>query len=104
MVKKTPTVEVQSTDTAQTRDSGIIVNESPLARKILPLIVVLPANASKAQIERAKVLNGFAYQFPAKWDVRKEALLKELEALKDAPDPVEDGDTKLTIGTTPKIQ
>lgn len=100
MAKK-ETVEKTVVETGETRDSGIIVRDTETFRpKVLPLIVVLPEGASKAQIERAKVLNGFAYQFPDKWAARKEVLLAELEALKDAPDPVENPNApKLTVGT-----
>ena len=87
---------------AETRDSGIVVADINVIRpKTVPLIVTLPEGASKAQIERAKVLNGFAYQFPEKWSQRKEELIKELESLKDAPDPQEDPNVKLSVG--PKI-
>ena len=83
-----------------TRDSGIIVNDSTLKVQELPLIVVLPKDASKAQIERAKILNAYAYAQPKGWEQKKERLLKELEALKDAPDPVEDPNApKLSVGT-----
>lgn len=86
------------------RSSGIKVQE-PLVRlgTNLPPVIILPPGASEAQIERARVLNGFAYQFPKKWEERKEKLLKELEDLQFAPPPrgLEDG--KLTVGTTPKL-
>jgi hypothetical protein len=91
--------ETSETSKTVTRDSGIKVNSPFDARpKVLPLIVILPEDASKAQIERAKVLNGYAYQFPDKWEKEKEKHLKDLEDLKDAPDPVEEGDVKLFVG------
>lgn len=100
-VKQADTViESAEKATEDARPSGIIVKDPETFRpKTLPLIVVLPEDASKAQIERAKVLNAYAYQFPEKWAERKEKLIKELEDLKNAPDPVENGDVKLTIGT-----
>ncbi len=82
-----------------TRDSGIVVRDPLVIRpEILPLVIELPKGASKAQIARAKVLNGYAYQQPHKWNQRKEALLAELEALKDAPDPIENSDHSLHVG------
>lgn len=57
----------------------------------LPLVVKLPEGASKAQIKFAKVLNGYAYKNPKKWAIKKDALIAELKALKNAPDPVEGG-------------
>lgn len=97
--------DIVESEGVQTRESGIIVKDTEMFRpKVLPLVVVLPEGASKAQIERAKVLNGFAYQFPDKWNERKEILLKELEDLKNAPDPVEDPNIKLFVGTSvPKL-
>lgn len=55
----------------------------------LPLIVKLPEGASKAQQEFAKVLNAYAYQNPQKWAVKKDELIKKLESLENAPDPIE---------------
>lgn len=96
--------EVVETYEENVRPSGIVVNDPETFRPtVLPLIVVLPKDASKAQIERAKVLNGYAYQFPKKWAVEKEQHLKDLEALKDAPDPQEDENMRLSVGTTPKL-
>lgn len=86
--------------------SGIIVNDPETFRpRVLPLIVNFPEgyNPSKAQIERAKVLNGYAYSFPQKWAVEKDKHIADLEALKDAPDPVEDPNVSLTVGTVPKV-
>ncbi len=82
------------------RPSGIIVNESTFSAKTLPLIVVLPADASKAQIERAKILNAYAYSNPVGWESRKESLIAELEVLKDAPDPkIDPNAPKLSVGS-----
>lgn len=66
-----------------------------LRPKELPLVVVLPENASKAQIKYAEILNSYAYQNTAKWAVKKEGLIQKLRDLKNAPDPVEEN---LTIG------
>lgn len=55
----------------------------------LPLIVKLPEGASKAQQEFAKVLNAYAYQNPRKWAEKKGELIKKLESLENAPDPIE---------------
>lgn len=38
---------------------------------VLPLVVKLPEDASKAQIEYAKVLNAYAYQNPAKFEAKR---------------------------------
>ena len=72
------------------RESGIIVNDSTFSAQSLPLIVVLPEGASEAQVERAKILNAYAYSNPKGWASRKWHLIAELEALKDAPAPKED--------------
>ena len=42
----------------------------------------LPANASPAQKEYAKVLNAYAYQNPEKYEIKKAVLKKRLESLK----------------------
>ncbi len=81
--------------------SGIVVNDAEILKPVAkPLIVVLPPDASKAQIARAKILNGYAYSNPKGWRLKKDRLIKELEALKDAPDPDEFGPTgpNLEIG------
>ena len=82
------------------RPSGIVVNDPNAFRpKVLPLIVILPEGANKAQQERAKVLNGYAYQFPDKWVKEKEKHLQDLEALANEPDPIENGNVKLFVGS-----
>lgn len=80
----------------------IIVRDPLVLRPVdLPLVVELPASASKAQVEFAKVLNGYAYKNPTKWAVKKDKLLAELKAKKNAPDPVEDnlkfGNRRLSV-------
>lgn len=64
--------------------SGIEVG-SPLdiRPKSLPLVVKLPESASSAQKEYAKILNGYAYQNPEKWEAKKDVLIKRLESLAD---------------------
>lgn len=97
MAKKNKEVEETSGD--EVRESGIVVKESTFTAEKLPLIVELPEDASKAQIARAKILNAYAYSNPVGWKSRKAHLIEELEALKDAPDPVEnDGTSKLSVG------
>ena len=90
--------EVETNDNV--RESGIIVNDNSFSAKTLPLIVVLPEDASEAQIERAKILNAYAYSNPVGWASRKEALIAELEALKNAPAPKEDPNApRLSVGS-----
>jgi len=65
----------------------------------LPLVVKLPADASKAQVEYAKILNGYAYKNPAKFEAKKndqivdgkivKGFLSKLKDLKNAPDPID---------------
>ena len=82
------------------RESGIVVNDNTFSAKSLPLIVVLPEDASEAQIERAKILNAYAYSNPVGWASRKEDLIKELEALKFAKLPKQDPTApRLSVGS-----
>lgn len=70
-----------------------------LRPKELPLVVKLPADASPAQIEYAKILNGYAYKNPEKFEEKKndkivngtvvKGFLTKLKELKDAPTPIE---------------
>ncbi len=91
-------VTVETND--NTRESGIIVNDNTFSAKTLPLIVVLPEDASEAQKERAKILNAYAYSNPVGWESRKEDLIKELEALKNAPLPKQDPNApRLSVGS-----
>lgn len=80
----------------------IIVRDPLVLRPVdLPLVIELPASASKAQVEFAKVLNAYAYKNPEKWAIKKDKLLVELKAKKNAPDPVEDnlkfGNRRLSV-------
>lgn len=80
----------------------IIVRDPLILRPVdLPLVIKLPASASKAQVEFAKVLNAYAYKNPEKWAIKKDKLLAELKAKKNAPDPVEDnlkfGNRRLSV-------
>ena len=70
-------------------DQGIEIN-MPETQKVqeLPLVVKLPANASKAQIEYAKIINSYAYINPRKFEMKKDAMIKHLLSLKNAPDPI----------------
>lgn len=99
---KTPSVtSFEEADTnTEVRDSGIEVNDYVLRPRVLPLIVKLPADASAAQIERAKVLNAYAYSNPKGWALKKERLIKELEDLKNAPDPIDlpEGAPRISVG------
>jgi len=95
------------------QESGIIVRDPEAFRPVdLPLVVTLPNNASKAQIEYAKVLNAYAYSNPEKWKEKKDTkvldgrtvlgLIAKLEALKNAPDPVQEN-VRLTVGTPNRL-
>lgn len=76
--------------------SEIIVNDAEILAPVeKPLIVVLPADASEAQVAYAKILNQYAYQNPAKWAIKKDAMIAKLEELKNAPAPVSDGRLKV---------
>lgn len=100
--------DVEQTDIAvapasegEATDSGILVRDPEDFRpKVLPLIITFPEgyNPSKEQVRLAKVFNGFAYQFPDKWKIRKDELLKQLEDAKNAPDPVENPDVHISVG------
>ncbi len=75
----------------------IIVRDPQVLRPVeLPLVVELPAGASKAQEAYAKVLNSYAYQNPEKWAKKQSVLISKLKELKNAPDPVEEN---LKFGT-----
>ena len=78
----------------------------------LPLVVKLPKDASKAQIAYAKILNGYAYKNPTKWNIKKDdrkvsgavvkGFITKLKELKDAPDP-EETDLGLKYGSKNKM-
>ncbi len=82
-------VEGETVEATEVVDEIVVRDPEILRPKELPFVVTLPADASKAQIEFAKVLNSYAYQNPTKWAVKKDTLIKQLKALKNAPDPVE---------------
>lgn len=85
-VKETPTKNEQ----------GIEITMPTVGRvQELPLIVKLPADASKAQIAYAKIMNVYAYQNPIKFAGKKDAMIKTLLSLKNAPDPMTDSKVKL---------
>ena|SRR5689334_8522705 len=102
MSKKDLKEKIEETHTdvsTDTSDEIVVKDPQDLRPQSLPLVITLPKSASKAQIEYAKVLNGYAYKNPAKWAIKKKVLLAKLEALKNAPDPVEDENSRLIIGT-----
>ena len=91
--------DVEVVDTFIDSDE-IIVNDPEILRpKVLPLVIELPETASKAQIEFAKVLNGYAYKNPTKWNIKKTKLIAQLKALKNAPDPKEQLGGKLSYSS-----
>jgi hypothetical protein len=98
------TVEAPKVDDSQ----GIEVNDPMDLRPTeLPLVIKLPVDASKAQIEYAKKLNSYAYQNPTKWADKKDdkvvngavvkGLISKLKDLKNAPDPVENPEKSLKV-------
>lgn len=104
MIKKEKVEEViteEVKETPKVDDSqGIEINDPMDLRPTeLPLVIKLPADASKAQIAYAKTLNGYAYKNPDKWADKKndkivngvlvKGLISKLKDLKNAPDPVE---------------
>lgn len=84
----------------EVKEESEIVMKDPedLRPKELPLIVELPKDASMAQVEYAKVINSYAYQNPDKFRMKKDMMLKKLEELKNAPDPIKEG--MLTVNNT----
>lgn len=97
-------------DETEDDNDGIVVTEPVNIQTDLPLVIKLPADASKAQIEFAKLLNAYAYQSPVNWKREKDdqldamtgkvivkGLISKLKELKNAPDPVEqEGGLKYT--------
>ena len=73
----------------ETNEEIEVGNPSDLRPTKLPLVVKLPASASNAQKEFAKILNAYAYKNPTKWEIKKDTLIAKLKELKNAPDPVE---------------
>lgn len=83
----------------ESESNDIIIRDPAVLRPVeLPLIIQLPANASKAQVAFANILNSYAYQNTSKWASKKDALIAKLRNLKNAPDPVEDPNVRLSIG------
>lgn len=97
MSKKELDTKIQEqTAQEQMEEQGIkVANPLELRPVELPLVVTLPEDASKAQIAYVKYLNSYAYQNPTKWEQKKEALLKKLASLKNAPDPITDSKLKI---------
>lgn len=97
--EKTHEVKEEQKEVAPVQD--IIVQDIEELRPVeLPLVIKLPPDASKAQIEFAKVLNAYAYKNRVKWNLKKDdkvlpngkvikGLISQLRDLKNAPDPVE---------------
>jgi hypothetical protein len=95
--------EVQTT---QEDNQGIEINAPINLKTELPLVVKLPADASKAQIAYANMLNSYAYQNPKKWEMKKDdqilpgggvvkGFITRLKELKNAPDPVDESPLKI---------
>lgn len=86
----------------------VVGNPEDFRPRELPFIIKLPSDASKAQIEFAKVLNAYAYKNPKKWAEKKDdrvvngktikGLITQLKEKKFAPDPVEDPNVRLSYG------
>jgi hypothetical protein len=81
--------KVEEVKQEETNEQGIEIN-MPNVQKVqeLPLVVKLPSDASNAQIAYAKVINAYAYQNPRKFAMKKDAMVKTLLSLKNAPDPI----------------
>lgn len=96
MTKQTTSEQVEIRDDNQGIEVGSPLDLRPTE---LPLVVKLPADASKAQIKYAAILNAYAYQNPAKFEEKKndqivngavvKGFLSKLKDLKNAPDPIE---------------
>ena len=84
-------------------DEIIVKDPQDLRPVALPLVITLPADASKAQIEFAKILNAYAYQNPTKWAIKKGKLIAQLKELKNAPDPIEEPVKSLKVGGSNKL-
>jgi hypothetical protein len=76
-------------------NDGIELNSPMDLIKDLPLVVKLPEDASKAQKAYAKVINSYAYQNPAKFELKKDIMLAKLRSLKNAPDPIEHSNLRI---------
>ena len=84
---KTKTEEtVETVYSVETTSSGIeIANPDSFRPKVLPLIIKLPDTANAAQKEFVKVLNGYAYSHPDKWNNgKKEELIAILEKINES--------------------
>lgn len=105
MSKKNNKIEVEEVvtdsveETVEESDEIVVKDPEILRPRVLPLVIELPKSASKAQIEFAKVLNGYAYKNPNKWKVKQAKLIAELKALKNAPDPTEIPGGKLSYSS-----
>jgi hypothetical protein len=78
-----------SVPTNTSNDQGIEVNIPTVGRvQEFPLVFKLPEGASQAQVAYAKSINAYAYQNPTKFALKKDAMIKKLLSLKNAPNPV----------------
>lgn len=97
MSKEKAIVKEKAVEDVEKSDE-IVVRDPQILRPVeLPLVVILPEGASKAQKEYVNILNAYAYQNPDKWAVKKDILVAKLKELKNAPDPVEEN-ARLSVG------
>ena len=83
-------------ETVQTVEQDIEIKDvQEIIPKELPLVVKLPEDASLAQVAFAKTINAYAYQNPEKFTQKKDAFMKKLKELKNAPDPKTEGNLKI---------
>ncbi len=94
-IAETPAVEIVKTvvkEVSPTKPvNGIIVEDPLILRpKTLPLVIKPESGAwaNEAQAEFAAVLNGYAYKNTAKWNKKKDVLLKQLAELADTPEKI----------------
>jgi len=68
--------------------NGIIVGDPLILKPVdLPLVVKPESGAwaNDAQAEFAKTINAYAYSNPEKWNIKKDALIKQLLELENDP-------------------
>jgi len=89
MPKKEETkVEETVVETPVEETAEFTVSDPSIVRpKELPLIITPNSGkwANSAQAEFAQTLNGYAYKNPEKWELKKDALLKQLSELGKNP-------------------
>lgn len=74
-------VEETTTDVQKTSNGIEIGEPMDLTPKSLPLVIKLSDKASTAQIEYAKIVNGYAYSNPKKFKEKKDEFVAKLESL-----------------------